>query len=82
MFEEDRATWLKHQFLNMTFTEHMRSHNVISECKLLALYKGIFLSYCRQYLSQYYMLSQMFPSFFFTDSGQEQKHISAPKTPL
>ncbi|XP_047658539.1 afadin- and alpha-actinin-binding protein-like isoform X2 [Tachysurus fulvidraco] len=47
MFEEDRATWLKHQFLNMTFTEQMRSHNVISEY-----------------------------------SGQEQKHISAPKTPL
>ncbi|XP_066503611.1 afadin- and alpha-actinin-binding protein-like isoform X2 [Hoplias malabaricus] len=23
MFEEDRATWLKHQFLNMTFTEHL-----------------------------------------------------------
>ncbi|XP_060796595.1 afadin- and alpha-actinin-binding protein-like [Neoarius graeffei] len=47
MFEEDRATWLKHQFLNMTFTEQMRTHNVISEY-----------------------------------SGQEQKHVSAPKTPL
>ncbi|XP_017332908.1 afadin- and alpha-actinin-binding protein [Ictalurus punctatus] len=47
LFEEDRATWLKHQFLNMTFTEQMRTHNVISEY-----------------------------------SGQEQKHISAPKTPL
>lgn len=35
MFEEDRATWLKHQFLNMTFTEQMRTHNVISECKSL-----------------------------------------------
>ncbi|KAB5559414.1 hypothetical protein PHYPO_G00028750 [Pangasianodon hypophthalmus] len=47
MFEQDRATWLKHQFLNMTFTEQMRTHNVISEY-----------------------------------TGQEQKHISAPKTPL
>ncbi|KAF7703647.1 afadin- and alpha-actinin-binding protein-like isoform X1 [Silurus meridionalis] len=47
IFEDDRATWLKHQFLNMTFTEQMRTHTIISDY-----------------------------------SGQEQKHISAPKTPL
>lgn len=35
MFEEDRATWLKHQFLNMTFTEHMaiKTQNALSDCK-------------------------------------------------
>ncbi|XP_062868729.1 afadin- and alpha-actinin-binding protein-like [Trichomycterus rosablanca] len=47
MFEEDRATWLKHQFLNMSFTEQTKTHNVLSEY-----------------------------------SAQEQKHTSAPKTPL
>lgn len=33
MFEEDRATWLKHQFLNMTFTEHMaiKTQNALSD---------------------------------------------------
>ncbi|TSW35247.1 Xyloside xylosyltransferase 1 [Bagarius yarrelli] len=38
IFEEDRATWLKHQFLNMTFTEQMRTHNVISEYSILHLF--------------------------------------------
>ncbi|KAK1806005.1 hypothetical protein P4O66_013054 [Electrophorus voltai] len=33
MFEEDRATWLKHQFLNMTFTDQMnlKTQNTLSE---------------------------------------------------
>ncbi|XP_030640205.1 afadin- and alpha-actinin-binding protein-like [Chanos chanos] len=39
-FEEDRATWLKHQFLNMTFADHMRdvkkdskTNGALSDCK-------------------------------------------------
>ncbi|XP_017557749.1 afadin- and alpha-actinin-binding protein isoform X1 [Pygocentrus nattereri] len=33
MFEEDRATWLKHQFLNITFTDQMKmkTQNSLSE---------------------------------------------------
>lgn len=40
MFEEDRATWLKHQFLNMTFTDHIniKTQNGLSECKLLSFF--------------------------------------------
>ncbi|XP_076880441.1 afadin- and alpha-actinin-binding protein-like isoform X2 [Brachyhypopomus gauderio] len=33
MFEEDRATWLKHQFLNMTFTDqvNIKTQNALTE---------------------------------------------------